>query len=97
MKTMSVSAAKNGLSALLRVVKRGQSVTITDRGVPVATVAPPASIDGYPAKLVELARRGLITLPKERPSIDWLKLPLPKTKDGSSVVDTLLEERKSGW
>ena len=97
MKTMSISAAKNGLSALLREVRRGRSVTITDRGVPVATVSPPASIDGFPSELVELARRGLVTLPKKRPSIDWLKLPLPRTTDGSSVVATLLEERESGW
>jgi len=37
MKTVSVSDAKNGLSALLREVRGGATIVITDRGVPIAS------------------------------------------------------------
>lgn len=97
MKTISVSAAKNGLSALLREVRRGRSVTITDRGVPVATLSPPIGSRGMSPRILDLARRGIITLPKRPPSTDWLDLPLPELKNGASVVAALLEERESGW
>ena len=97
MKTISVSAAKNGLSALLREVRRGNSVTITDRGVPVATITPPVARRGLPPRILELARRGVVTLPKKPLTLDWLRLPRPKLKKGTSVVTALLEERESGW
>ena len=97
MKTISVSDAKNGLSALLREVRRGKSVTITDRGVPVATLSPPLGARGMSPRVLDLARRGIITLPRKPPSTDWLRLPLPQLKNGASAVAALLEERESGW
>lgn len=97
MKTISVSAAKNGLSALLREVRRGRSITITDRGVPVATLSPPVTSKGLPPRVLELARRGIVKLPTRPLSLEWLNLPRPKLKNGASVVAALLEERESGW
>ena len=40
MVTASISEAKAKLSALLERVKAGETVTITDRGVPVAQIVP---------------------------------------------------------
>ncbi|HQP94219.1 MAG TPA: type II toxin-antitoxin system prevent-host-death family antitoxin, partial [Thermoanaerobaculia bacterium] len=40
MTTVSISEAKNRLSALLDEVREGASVTITDRGRPVARLEP---------------------------------------------------------
>jgi prevent-host-death family protein len=40
MTTASISEAKAKLSALLDRVKAGETVTITDRGVPVARIVP---------------------------------------------------------
>ena len=40
MTTASISEAKAKLSALLDRVKAGETVTITDRGVPVAQIVP---------------------------------------------------------
>jgi prevent-host-death family protein len=97
MKSVSVSVAKNSLSALLREVRRGNSVTITDRGVPVATLTPALGARRVPARILDLARRGIVTLPRRAPTTDWLDLPLPKLSKGKSVVAALIEERESGW
>ena len=40
MKSASVSEAKNGLSALLDEVRRGETVLITHHGRPVARIEP---------------------------------------------------------
>jgi prevent-host-death family protein len=97
MKPVSISVAKNTLSSLLKKVRRGQTITITDRGVPVARLVPPASTAGIPVKMIELAERGLVTLPEREPT-DWFKGPLAKLtgKSGMTAVDALLDERRTG-
>jgi prevent-host-death family protein len=40
MKTASISQAKNRLSAYVDMVRRGESIVITDRGTPVARLTP---------------------------------------------------------
>ena len=100
MKRATITEAKNGLSALIDQVKAGESVLITDRGVPVARLEPAtttaqASTDDE-GRLARLERAGLIT----RGTGDFRELlarPLTATLDGSSVVALLLEDRESGW
>ena len=97
MKSYSVSDAKNNLSALLREVREGRSVTITDRGVAVARIVPPPPTRGVSPQAVDLAQRGLLVLPDRSPGLDWLRLPRPKARKGArSIVSVLLEERESG-
>lgn len=98
MKPVSVSYAKNNLSALLRRVREGQTVTITDRGVPVATLVAPPSTAGIPPRFIEMAERGLIKLPDREPSGEWLKEPLPQPNGplDNAAVDAVIEERRSG-
>ena len=96
MTSASVSEAKARLSALLDRVKAGETITITDRGVPVAQLVPlngAGEVD-WDARLTSLERRGLITRPKtEKPDFRWLlERPLPKFE--GSVLETLLEERR---
>ena len=95
MRNVSVSEAKNNLSALLREVSGGQTIIITDRGQPVARLSAPQSIRGVSAAAVELAQRGRLRLPNQSPSARWLtEAPAaPKTK--SSAVRALLDERES--
>ena len=38
--TATITEVKNGLSAILDRVKAGESVVVTDRGVPVAVIEP---------------------------------------------------------
>lgn len=96
MRTASVSEAKNRLSALLREVGAGASVTITDRGVPVARLVPVGPAPGVPAAALSLAQQGLLRLPAKTPSGMWLALPAPRRRKGRSAVRTLLEERRGG-
>lgn len=96
MKSYSVSDAKNRLSALLREVREGRSVTITDRGIPVARLVPPPPTRGVTPQAIDLAQRGLLVLPERPPNMDWMRLPWPKARKGASAVAALLEERESG-
>jgi prevent-host-death family protein len=98
MRSISVSYAKNNLSALLRAVREGATLTITDRGLPVARLVPPATTTGVPARAIDLAQRGVLTLPEREPTSHWFKgaLPRPKGKSGMSAVEALIEERRTG-
>jgi prevent-host-death family protein len=96
MRTVSVSEAKNNLSALLREIRGGASIVITDRGVPVARLGPPAPTRGVTSAAVELAQRGRLVLPERQPSARWLELPRPRARGKNSALRALLEERESG-
>ena len=97
MKTATISEAKNGLSALLDQVKAGESVLITDRGVPVATLGPVAVFDDPTGRIQRLQRAGLLRVGTGKPPLDLIGQPGPKLPEGVSIVDTVLEERRSGW
>jgi prevent-host-death family protein len=95
MKTASVTEAKNGLSALLDRVKGGETVLITDRGVPVARIEPVHAPDDPTGNLERLARAGVIrpgtgTIPKS-----ILAGPTVRAPKGGSVVKALLDERRT--
>lgn len=97
MKRATITEAKNGLSALIDQVKAGESILITDRGVPVARLAPATTAatadDG---RIERLVRAGLATRGTGNYT-EFLRRPLVETVDGSSVVELVLEERASGW
>lgn len=94
MKSVSVSHAKAHLSDLLRRVRSGQEILVTDRGVPVARLVPVhvAQLSG-PAQ--ELVRRGLATPPRKSPGRRMVReLPrAPEAPSGTSLLDALLQER----
>ncbi len=99
MATASISEAKAKLSALLDRVKAGETITITDRGLPVAQLAP---LDGagpveWDARLESLERRGLAHRPRTTSDLRWiLDAPLPAFE--GSVLEALLDERReSTW
>ena len=96
MKSVSVSDAKNNLSALLREVREGHSIVITDRGTAVARIVPPPPTRGITPRAIDLAQRGLLVLPTKPPTTDWARGPRPRLKGGASAVKALLEERESG-
>jgi prevent-host-death family protein len=96
MKSESISGAKNRLSALIKRVQRGEPILITDRGVPVAKLVPVQLGPGVPERIIALAQQGLARLPDREPDDAWLRLPRPRPAAGPSVVDLLIEERRSG-
>lgn len=98
MKMASVSAAKNNLSALLQAVRAGQTVVITDRGVPVARLEPVATSGPGSAGLEALVRSGIVG-PARRPlSAEALKrLDRPALPAGVSAASALIAEREEGY
>ena len=90
--------AKNNLSALLRKVRAGHAVIITDRGQPVARLVAPAATAGVPPAFLDLAARGLVRLPEQEPTTSWDRNEPspPRLRRGASAVEALLDERRSG-
>jgi prevent-host-death family protein len=97
MTTSSVTETKRHFSAILDRVKAGETVTITDRGVPVAQLVPLNGSGGgdvdWDAHLQRLAREGVVRPPQRRLDVEAF-LALPKARAGASVVEALLEERR---
>jgi prevent-host-death family protein len=65
MKSVGVRELKNRLSEYIREVRSGEAVLVTDRGDVVAELVPPGQRPdepGLPSGLMELARRGQLTL-----------------------------------
>lgn len=96
MKTASISEAKNRLSALLDRVRKGETVLISDRGRPVAQLAPLAanSTESALSRLADLERRGVVRRARTKPR---RRLPPPVVlPPGSSVLAALLEDRDLG-
>ncbi len=88
MKTAAVTDLKNRLSHYLRLVARGETVTVLDRGKPVAQLTPPGSASD---ELQRLAQAGIARLPLRRPPRDLWTRALPRSS--ASVSDALREER----
>lgn len=97
MRVATITEAKNGLSALLDHVRGGESVLIVDRGIPVArlesVVGSPLDGDG---RIARLERAGVIRAARTPPATEILSRPLPAVREGASVVEALLEERREG-
>lgn len=91
MKKASITETKNRLSALLDLVKQGESILITDRNVPIARLEPIPEEGFDKAKMVRLERCGILKRPdsgKRAP----LKNNPPKAK--GSILKALLAERE---
>lgn len=97
MKRATITEAKNGLSALIDQVKAGESILITDRGVPVARLEPASTtVPADDGRIERLVRAGLATR-GTGDYTEFLRRPLVETVDGRGIVDLVLEERESGW
>lgn len=98
MKTATLTETKNHLSALIDQVRHGETILILDRGRVVARLASVlAEESAAPEGRVDrLERQGLLhraRAPKD-PSI--FSQPRPQAREGASVLQALLEERRSG-
>jgi prevent-host-death family protein len=96
MKRATITEAKNGLSALIDQVKAGETILITDRGVPVAYLSSPAPVEDDEDRIARLERAGIIT--RGRGDARWiLERPPTPTLDGPPVSDLVIEDREAGW
>jgi len=94
MKTVGIRELKNRLSEYVRDVRAGETVLVTDRGEVVAELGPPGGrkVDpSLPAALVEMARKGLVTL--AQPKGDYRYPILPRLMPDGSAAELLDAER----
>jgi antitoxin (DNA-binding transcriptional repressor) of toxin-antitoxin stability system len=92
MKRVPVTDLKNRLSEYLRLVKRGETIEIVERSVPIARIEalPPDAARGD-ERFEALVRAGVVRQPPERLDPRTLAknlLPCP-----SDAVRTVIEER----
>lgn len=90
MTTVGVRELRQRASALLRIVQSGQTVEITDRGRPVALLAP---IPSAGSSLEQLRAAGDVE--PATASFDDLPEPLDLTADGLTVSGTLDRLRRN--
>jgi len=97
MKKVSITEAKNALSALIDGLKGGTSVLIVDRGRPVARLEPVTSSSrGDDGRVSRLIREGVVRPPRAPLPKTFFSEQLPRLKDEISVVAALIEERRRG-
>jgi antitoxin (DNA-binding transcriptional repressor) of toxin-antitoxin stability system len=92
-KSVGLRELKNRLSEYVRQVRSGEGVLVTDRGEVVAELNPPGrGIDegDVPSRLVELARRGQLTLGTSNDAALYAKLPPLRARRAIELLD---EER----
>jgi antitoxin (DNA-binding transcriptional repressor) of toxin-antitoxin stability system len=92
MKRVAVSQLKDRLSEYLRLVKRGETIEIVERSVPIARIeAIHPAAQSTSEKVARLVREGVISAPSARLEKSFFsRAPIPCTGD---IVRTVLEER----
>jgi prevent-host-death family protein len=89
MKTAAVTDLKNRLSHYLRLVARGEAVTILDRGRPVARIT---RIESADIDAEALVAAGIARAPVAPLSKDFFTRPLAASR--ASVVQALVDDRE---
>lgn len=91
MKVASISELKDNLSAHLERVRCGETVVITDRKSPIATLKriAPGSLSDAGHRLVGTA----IISPRQHPLDPTQLLAMPLAQSPSSLIAAVLEER----
>jgi prevent-host-death family protein len=98
MKTATLTETKNRLSALIDQVRHGETILILDRGRAVARLTSVlAEESSAPEGRVErLERQGILHRAQARKSPHLFHRPRPVPSEGGSILEALLEERRSG-
>ncbi|WNV89850.1 type II toxin-antitoxin system prevent-host-death family antitoxin [Umezawaea sp. Da 62-37] len=89
MESIGVRELRQNASVYLRRVAAGESITVTDRGVPVAVLAPPPR----DVTLRERLRQSGELLPADGSRATLLEPPLESDLDVSAELDALREDR----
>jgi prevent-host-death family protein len=93
MKTIGVARLKANLSRYLHIVKHGQEVVVTDRGVPIAKIVPLAPSEHEESRRERLVKAGLLRPGSGRARFARFKAP-KGPREGYGVLKALLEERE---
>ena len=96
METATITEVKNGLSAIIDRVKAGETVLVTDRGIPVAVIEPVTERVDVHERLARLERAGILRRGRGLMPMDLLRTPGPAVRGDMTAVDVILEERRTG-
>ena len=100
MTSVNVTEAKAKLSAVLRRVKRGETIVITERGRPIARLGPALPQDETEDERIRRLEETGVILPPRNPMSkrEWIRFVMkrgPKDPHGA-VLAALLVERAEG-
>ncbi|MDO9463424.1 MAG: type II toxin-antitoxin system prevent-host-death family antitoxin [Deltaproteobacteria bacterium] len=94
MQLVGIKELKNRLTYYLGLIKEGDSIIVTDRGVPVAVLHDLNTIEekaGVEERLASLAKRKLLRLPVRKKELH----PIERLKaKGKPVSETIIEDRR---
>ena len=96
MTRVGVAKIKAKLSSYLKKVKAGQELIITERGLPVAKLVPLDGKQKAASEREQLIREGLLIPGRGKVRDELLIPPKGDPTVGRSVLDALLEERRTG-
>ena len=94
MEKVGVRELRQNASVYLERVKKGESIEVTERGVPIAVLGPiPAEKKSLFTQLID---QGLLT-PPDGDLSDWLEAhpPLEGVGGDASVTDRMIADRES--
>lgn len=95
MESIGVRELRQNASKYLERVKRGESIQVTDRGVPIAMLSPVSS--QKKSRYDELVEQGII-VPATGDLAEWLKenppIPSDPEYDGPTVTEILIRMRE---
>jgi prevent-host-death family protein len=95
MRRVAISDLKARLSEYLKAVRAGEEVIVTDRGLPVARIAPISGPEEKDSRLRMLVHTGQARPPEAEGGIDTeLVGALRPHVPGVSLVDAVLEQRE---
>ena len=95
MKRVAVREFKACLSEYLALVKAGEEVVVTERGKPVARLAPISSYPILPQRLAEMEKLGLVRRGSGQLPNQFWELPRFQDPEGRTLK-VLLAEREEG-
>jgi antitoxin (DNA-binding transcriptional repressor) of toxin-antitoxin stability system len=98
MRNISITEAKNKLSALIDSLAGGSPILIVDRGRPVARLEAVTLAEVGPenGRISRLFRDGLVRPRRTPPPQRLFSAQPPRAQPGTSAVDALIEERRDG-
>ncbi len=91
-----ISDLKARLSRYLDMVRAGEEIIVTDRGKPIARIAPIDERLHLEGRLEELVRTGEVRPPVREDPLEFDRLPRPADADGrarSLILEERAEER----
>ncbi len=98
MRTATLTETKNRLSALIDQVRHGETILILDRGRPVARLMSVLAEESESAegRVSRLERQGILRRAAAPKVAELFHCKRPRAKNGGSILEALLEERRAG-